>query len=183
MGTDKAFVVFDGQTLLARALELGQQACSHVRIVGSAEKFQTFAPVVEDIFRGCGPLGGIHAALRATRAELNLMLAVDSPFVTSALLEFLLEQARGSRATVTVPQSGGRLQPLCAVYRRAFADVAEKALRAGSFKVDALFDARTTVVISENELEASGFSTAMFRNLNTPEELTAAAEDLHVKNT
>ena len=106
MGTDKAFVMLDGRTLLARALEVARAVTSDVRIVGDAGKFAAFAPVVEDIFRGCGPLGGIHAALRASAAELNLMLAVDVPFVSAGLLEFLIARARGSAAIVTVPRVG-----------------------------------------------------------------------------
>ena len=57
MGADKAFVMLDGRTLLARLLELAHSVTSDVRIVGDAGKFASFAPVVEDVFRGCGPLG------------------------------------------------------------------------------------------------------------------------------
>src|ERR1700722_20940618 len=79
MGTDKAFVMLEGRTLLARALEVARAVTAEVRIVGDPEKFAAFAPVVKDAFPGCGPLGGIHAALRASTAELNLMLAADVP--------------------------------------------------------------------------------------------------------
>jgi molybdopterin-guanine dinucleotide biosynthesis protein A len=175
MGRDKAFVEFEGQTLLARALEVTRSVTSDVRIVGDAAKFAAFAPVVEDVFRGCGPLGGIHAALRASAAELNLMLAVDVPFVSSEFLQFLIARARESAATVTVVRTGGGWQPLCGVYRQKFADAAEKALRAGRYKIDALFETGTTRVIGEEELAAAGFSADMFRNLNTPEELAKAS--------
>lgn len=175
MGADKALVMLDGRTLLARVLELARSVTPDVRIVGDPAKFAAFAPVVEDVFRDCGPLGGIHAALRASQAELNLLLAVDVPFVSAALLRYLIRRARESRsATVTVAQSGGGWQPLCAVYRREFAEVADQSLRAGRFKIDALFDATRTQAISEEELAAGGFSASMFRNLNTREELAAA---------
>src|SRR6266849_10776941 len=94
MGTDKAFVTLDGRTLLARALDLARSVTSEVRIVGSAEKFAAFGPVVEDVFRECGPLGGIHAGLRSSPAELNLVLAVDLPFVSAELFRFLIGRAR-----------------------------------------------------------------------------------------
>jgi molybdenum cofactor guanylyltransferase len=174
MGTDKAFVVLDGRTLLERALEVARSVTGDVRIVGDRAKFAAFAPVVEDVFQACGPLGGIHAALQATRAELNLMLAVDVPFVTEELLTYLIDRARNAAASVTVPRVGGRWQPLCAVYRREFADVAEKALCARRYKIDALFDDVSVQAIGEEELGAVGFPAKMFRNLNTPEELTEA---------
>jgi molybdopterin-guanine dinucleotide biosynthesis protein A len=171
MGADKAFVMLDGQTLLARALELARSLTSDVRIVGDAAKFHEFAPAVEDIFRDCGPLGGIHAALRASQAELNLMLAVDVPFVSPEFLQFLMARARESKAIVTFARVQERRQPLCAVYRREFADIAEMALRAGRYKIDALFETETMQMIGEKDLLAGGFSVEMFRNVNTPEEL------------
>src|ERR1700689_5852825 len=126
MGADKAFVMLggrntDGSTLLARALEVVRSVTSEVRIVGDASKFASFAPVVEDIFRDCGPLGGIHAALRASPVELNLMLAVDTPFVSSSFLQYLIRQARRElAAVVVVPRLNTGWQPLCAMYRRGF---------------------------------------------------------------
>jgi molybdenum cofactor guanylyltransferase len=176
MGADKAFLMLHGRTLLARALQLARSVTSNVQIVGQAAKFRAFAPVVEDVFPGCGPLGGIHAALRASSAQWDLILAVDLPFVPQSLVKFLIGKATNSEAMLTVPRVAGGFQPLCAVYRRDFADVAEKALRSGRYKIDALFDANLMQVITEEDLQTRGFSAEMFRNLNTPEELAHAAE-------
>lgn len=177
MGADKAFVTLEGRTLLARALAVARSVTSDVRIVGDPAKFAPFAPVVEDVFRGCGPLAGIHAALRASQTELNLILAVDVPFVPPALLQYLIGRARNSMsATVTVVRAGGGWQPLCAVYRREFAEAAETALQVGRYKIDAIFETTRTQTITEEELEGAGFPPKMFRNLNTPEELSEASE-------
>ncbi len=175
MGADKALVEYAGRTLLARALDVARSVTPNVRIVGGPEKFAPFAPVVEDIFCDCGPLGGIHAALQSSLTELNLMLAVDTPFVSWAFLQYLISQARKApEAAVIVPRSDGTRQPLCAVYRREFADVAENALRAGRNRIDRLFEEARTRVIEQEEFEAAGFSPALFRNLNTPEEISGA---------
>ena len=171
MGTDKAFVLLDGRTLLTRMLDLARQVSSNVHVVGDPAKFAPFAPTIEDIFPGCGPLGGIHAALRCSPTDLNVILAVDVPFVSLALLDYLISRARNSDANVTLARAAGGLQPLCAVYRRSFADAAEDALRAGRYKIDALFALTNTQVIEEAQLEAAGFSPRVFRNLNSPEDL------------
>jgi ABC-type transporter Mla maintaining outer membrane lipid asymmetry ATPase subunit MlaF/molybdopterin-guanine dinucleotide biosynthesis protein A len=180
MGADKAFVPLQGRPLLVRALELARAVTPDVRIVGSAEKFASFGPVVEDRFRDSGPLGGIHAALRDSSTDLNLILALDVPFVSPAFLQYLVARARDSAALATVVRAGGGWQPLCAVYRREFADAAEAALRAGSFKIDALFNTVPTHQITETQLEQAGFAVTMFRNLNTREELEAAALEVGV---
>lgn len=175
MGTDKAFVTLDGRTLLARALDATRSVTPDVQIVGNPLRFAPFAPCVGDIFLGCGPLAGIHAALRTSQTDLNLILAVDLPFVSAPLLRFLVARARDSEtSTVTVPRSTQAWQPLCAVYRRHFADLAEKALRDGRYRIDALFSETQTHVITENELQAAGFSPRTFINLNTPEDLAEA---------
>ena len=174
MGADKAFLDFEGRPLLIRALDLVGSVTSEVKIVGSRGKFAPFAPVVEDVFQNCGPLGGIHAALRSSSADLNLMLAVDLPFVSEEFLQYLIGEARQtSDAVVTVPRAGGYWQSLCAIYRRQFAAVAENALRAGKYKIDPLFALVSIRGIEEDELQRAGFSQEVFCNLNTPAELQA----------
>src|SRR5437899_1580697 len=81
MGRDKAFLQLGDRTLLLRALDLASTVAAEVRIVGDATKLAAFGPVVEDVYRERGPLAAIHAALLSTTTELNLMLAVDLPFL------------------------------------------------------------------------------------------------------
>ena len=170
MGQDKALMKFGGRTLLTHALQLVTTAAGSARIVGSAAKFAAFGPVIEDIYSGQGPLAGIHAALVGTSTELNLIVAVDMPFVEPELLSYLVAQARRTPALVVVPASGGGLQPLCAVYRQALAEVAERSLRAGENKIDRLFSQVETQVIEQKDLERNGFTEEMFRNLNTEQD-------------
>jgi molybdopterin-guanine dinucleotide biosynthesis protein A len=148
-----------------------------VRIVGDANKFAAFGSVVEDVYHERGPLGGIHASLVSTTTELNLMLAVDLPFLQPEFLKYLISEAHRTGAVVTVPRAGGGLQPLCAVYRRAFAEVAERSLRQGRNKIDPLFGEVETRVVSQEDLSLAGFSGEMFRNLNTPEEWEEAKSE------
>ena len=174
MGTDKAFLELQGQTLLFRALQLVRSVTADFHIVGAREKFGRFGHVVEDLYFDRGPLGGIHAALSASSKDLNLILAVDLPQIEAAFLEYLIAKARAGEALVTVPRAGGGWQPLCAVYRRGFLDFADRALQEGRNKIDPLFKNISLAVIEESELTEAGFSTTMFQNLNTPEEFHAA---------
>lgn len=174
MGSDKAFLQLGEETFLSRALKAVGAVAEEVRIVGDAKKFAPFGQVVEDVYRDRGPLGGIHAALSSSTTPWNLMLAVDLPFVEREFLRYLLMGARESDATVTVPRSSGGLQPLCAVYQRRFAEVAEQSLRDGNNKIDVLFAKVETRVIEENELVRAGFSAEIFQNVNTPGEFEEA---------
>jgi len=176
MGADKAFLDFGGQTLLNRALTVIGAACDRVAIVGDPGRFAKYESVVADIFSGCGPLAGIHAALVHSSAELNLMLAVDMPFVSAELLGFLFSAAADeeNHAIITVPRTSRGFQPLCAVYRRDFSTTAEQALRAGKYKIDAAFSGVAVRVIEEAELAAAGFTEKSFFNVNTPQDRVVA---------
>jgi molybdopterin-guanine dinucleotide biosynthesis protein A len=196
MGADKAFLGLGGRTLLDRALALAASVAGGgaatpggaverrstgskpVFIVGDPAKFAAFAPAVQDIYPDRGPLGGIHAALRSSNADLNLMLAVDLPFVSAQLLNHLLLRAEKSGAVVTVPYVEGRYQPLSAVYRKEFAVVAEAALARGKNKIDPLFAEVQLCVVSREELADACVSTTAFRNVNTPEGWEQAKREL-----
>lgn len=178
MGADKAFLKFQNATLLERSLRIAEQVVDQVRVSGPRKKFGPEA--IEDIFPDCGPLGGIHAVLRSSESDLNLILAVDLPFVEADFLRFLLRQAQaetGENSPVAVvPRAAGGWQPLCAFYRKAFADAAEKALRERRYKIDSLFSQVPICPVEEAEILQAGFSLRMFDNLNTPDELKQAED-------
>src|ERR1700733_1676044 len=120
MGRDKAFLKLGGHTLLELAVAKPRGLPANVAIVGSQAKFAAFAPVVEDEYLERGPLGAIHAALAKSTTEWNFILAVDMPFVDGAFPQWLSGEAQQNEAVVTVTRPQGRLQPLCAVYRKRF---------------------------------------------------------------
>lgn len=175
MGRDKSALDLNGKTLLQAMREKAYAVTDDVRIVGSRERFGSEA--IEDIFPDRGPLGGIHAALKQSTSELNLMLAVDLPFLETKFLEFLIAEAKRSGAVVSVPRTQQGWQPLCAVYYGSFAKLAEEALRAGRNKIDALFERTSLRVIDEKEIISGGYSLEMFENLNTPEDFSRAARN------
>lgn len=173
MGRDKAMLEVGGKRLLDRVLETVRQVAPRVRIVGDPLKLSSFAPVVPDRYAERGPLGGIHAALMSSRTELNLMMAVDLPFVPAGFLEYLVTRAGGG-ASVTLARTALGFQPLCAVYRRDFAEKATAALDEGRNRIDLLFSQVTTSIIEPEELQREGFPEQIFMNVNTPAEYEEA---------
>jgi len=174
MGEDKAMIPLRGQTLLETALSTVRAVAGEVSILGAPELYSGYAPTIADIFPGCGPLGGIHAALSQTRTEFNLIIGVDTPFLSAPLLAYLAERALASRKTVTAPVIRDYPQPLCAVYSRDFLPIAGRALEAGNYKIVPLFPAERTLLIPETELAEFAFTAEMFDNLNTREDLERA---------
>ncbi len=174
MGQDKASVTLNGLTLLEHALAALREVCHDVAILGKHELYGPISRVYEDIFPGCGPLGGIHAALSSSKTQFNLIIAVDTPFLEPEFLSYLADKAIESNAIVTTPEIDDYTQPLCTVYSLDFRSIAEQALRQGNYKIVPLFPKDRTLVIKEAELRRFAFAADMFENLNTPEDLARA---------
>lgn len=172
MGTEKALLPIQGKSLIDTAIAQARTICEDIFIVGPKETFAPYGRIVKDVYPGCGPLGGIHAALGRSQTKLNLMMAVDTPLVSSEFVAHLAEVARSANAIVTLPRTAQGLQPLCAIYRTDFLPIAEKALKEGRLKLDALFHPATTRVIDveNDEMRLLGFTAALFDNLNTRED-------------
>ena len=180
MGSDKALLELYGRPLLEHMLELARSVCPQVCVVGNPEKFSRLAPVIPDLYAGQGPLAGIHAGLTHSETNLNLILGVDLPFLEADFLSYLISQSRTSGSVVTVPVADGFAQTLCAVYRREFAELAGRALRAGRNKVDAIFPQTSVRQVFDEELVKAGFGPGMFRNVNTPEDWRQAQQALRL---
>jgi molybdopterin-guanine dinucleotide biosynthesis protein A len=173
MGSDKALLPFRGENLLEVALGKARRVSPMPIIVGDRGLYSAFGEVIEDRFPGGGPLGGIHAALCATKTELNLVLSVDMPLMTGDFLNWLAQLAARGEESAFVPEAQGKRQPLCAVYRRVAKSVIEQALRMGDFKVDHIFPLIPTRYVPEDELLAAGFSSDIFCNVNTRDDYEA----------
>jgi len=173
MGSDKALLPIGRANLLRITLDRARSVVPAPVIVGSRERYSDYGEVIEDIFPGCGPLGGIHAALETTRTDVSLIMSVDTPLMTAEFMRWLLTLAAAGNELAIVPEADGRLQPLCAAYRRAALGEVDAALRRGEFKVDRVFARLPTRFIPDSEWLAAGFAAEIFRNVNTPEEYHA----------
>jgi molybdopterin-guanine dinucleotide biosynthesis protein A len=174
MGRDKAVITLHGRTLLETSLATLRGVAPEVFILGAPHIYSAYGAAIPDIFPGCGPLGGIHAALSRTATRHNLILAVDTPFVSREFLAYLADRAIDSSATVTIPEVAGYLEPACTVYTRDFLAIAQAALQRGDHKITPLLPKDRTLVIREAELTRFAFNAEMFENLNTPEDLERA---------
>src|SRR5881394_2170013 len=83
LGRDKANLDWHGRPLLNHMVELLATVCDPVRIVGRGD--------LPDAIPGLGPIGGIFTALMSTATDLNLIVAVDLPLLTSHFLNDLKE--------------------------------------------------------------------------------------------
>src|SRR5262245_16685696 len=113
-GRDKGALVVDGQSIRARQLTTLSHVASDVLIVGGVSAVSGPTRVVADVVDGCGPMGGLHAALTCASSDVVFVVACDMPYVTAPFVAHLLDLAAGADAVL--PRTEGRYHPLCAVY-------------------------------------------------------------------
>lgn len=173
MGRPKSSLLIAGETMLDRQIRLLRSLARRVVVIGGTSEFSKDFNVyrVPDVETDRGPLAGIYTALLQTRTEFNLILGCDLPFVNRRLLGYLATRAMAAGSDVTVPRSrDGRLQPLCAVYRRQARYAVQASLAAGNNKLRSFFPRVRCGAIPWRDLSCAGFRPSIFGNMNTPED-------------
>jgi molybdopterin-guanine dinucleotide biosynthesis protein A len=185
-GQDKSALVVDGRTILDRQIAELSQITSDILVVSGALTRQlaagpTGARHIADLVPGCGPLGGVHAALTLAHGDAVFVIACDMPGVDATFVAYLLDLARDADAVVprydvrgprSAPDTGDNTgcHPLCAVYTRTCLDPIARRLADRRLKmVDLLADVRTRFVTAE-EIERFGDARRLLANVNTPAE-------------
>ena len=158
--------------MLERQIRVLRSVARRVMVVGGQPGYlhELDVPCVPDAVTARGPLGGIYTALLQSRTEFSLVLGCDLPFVNRNLLACLMLRAKAEGSDVTVPRSpDGRLQPLCAVYRRRALYAVRTRLAQGQNKLSGFFPMVRCTAIPWRELADAGFRAPVFDNMNTPD--------------
>lgn len=179
MGQDKALLPFKGKPLIQHVIERLAGLADEILIITDQRRRYVFqnAAVIPDILPGCGPLGGLHTALKTSHAEVILAAACDMPFANPAIFAHALRILEKENLDAVVPSSGSGLEPLHAVYRCATClPLVEQALAAGERKLITWFPSARVRILEPTELQSFDPQGLAFWNLNTPEDLKQAEE-------
>lgn len=180
MGEDKRRLVLQGQTLLARAVTLLQDAGAGRVLISGADDLATLVlgqacVGVPDLFPHSGPPGGLYSVLAYLqgRATLDaaplLLIPVDMPLLTAPTLRHLLSAAQAAQCChyegEVFPCVVRATPALHAHLRELFAAGAEPGGKR-SMKAILKFAGAKTIAIAPAH-------AAEFRNVNTPEDWQA----------
>lgn len=169
MGRDKSLLPLEGMPLIAHSTRLMQSFFREVIIVSDLPQKYEFLnlEIIPDMFKGAGPLGGMHAALSHARTETVFISSCDIPLVPSQLLEYILDF--DSPRHTRIPRHLGILQPLFGLYDRDLIPIFEKHLLNSNFRVLSALE-ETAYVPVEISPGLSFYSSDMFSNVNDPED-------------
>jgi molybdopterin-guanine dinucleotide biosynthesis protein A len=185
MGRDKALMPFLGRPLIQRVVDRLTPLADELIVTTNRPEDYRFLdlPLFPDLKPGRGALGGLYTALSSATCEAVAVVACDMPFASTLLLEAASRLLVEQEVDVVIPDSGGGLEPLHAVYRRETCLPAiESAIEADKWRLISWFPQVKVHTIQPDELKTYDPSGLAFWNLNTPEEFTEAEETAKREN-
>ena len=195
MGTDKAELVVDGETLLERAIRCATAAGARSIVVvgGSVRTATDQVRFIEDSIPGSGPLAALIDGLRALSSDhpeavpgvaqsVAVFVAVDHPDLQPTELVTLARrlQLLPDQVMAVVPEVNGRSQPLHGAYRLALAGPLADVLAAGE---RSLWGALSTFAVDRPDRSGEPGAVS-YRDLDDPRQFAEYnAEHAEIRRT
>lgn len=185
MGVDKTLLPVDGESLLARVVEVVGQVCAHTVVVTNRPEalvdvgLPADVPVLVDEVAYQGPLGGLVTALKDAPDDWVLAVAADMPWLQADFVRALWAAREGAQVVVPVTDKG--TEPLLALYHRDCLPVARKVLDSGRRRLVAMFGDLRVVEVPVEELRGADPGLVSLFNVNTPEDLMEARESVQTE--
>lgn len=171
-GITKANVVIDGETIISRMISTISDLFVEIIIVtNKPEEFQEFIQykIVEDQYLKAGPLGGIHAALKASSEDAIFVFAGDMPFLDKEIITDQINEFNKREHDVLIPEVDQFIEPLHAIYRKSVLNDLERFLSKGNSR--AVRDFLSEVNVGYLQIPKTEKTEIAFTNINSPSDL------------
>ena len=173
-GNDKSLAMLAGRPLLAHLIErLGPQV-DRLALSSNADPAQFAAfglPVIADVLTGFqGPVAGIHAGLARYPDDFVVAVAVDLPLLPTDLIGRLHAALDTSECAYA---SDGKHHALAILFRPGMAEVVHAYLTRGGRNLRDFLGRHGVPAVFDRPSDRG-----LFMNLNTPEALARAEQEL-----
>lgn len=168
MGSDKALLELDGESLLQHLIKKGDKHFDEVVLLSGGKTYPVNNRQLTDDFENAGPLAGLHKALKdgADHSLSHIAItAVDLPNLSDQTIKKLSALIPADSEDAVMLKSGDRYQPLAGVYRTELFEKLEQYLSTGNRMVFGFANKLNYSVIEVDAKE--------LKNVNSPEDLTS----------
>jgi molybdopterin-guanine dinucleotide biosynthesis protein A len=174
-GQDKSLLPVAGKTLIRHII--GQLEPHFSEIIIGANETEKYGflklPLVPDIEKDKGPLGGIHACLLASSNYINFITACDIPLMNIELIKNMIILAADADIVMPVTKDQ-KYEPLFAVYKKSAIAPIEEILKNNGRRVIELLKylkCRTVEIDGDN----------WYKNLNSEEDYRNFIDDVTIR--
>ena len=173
-GSNKAFVEIDGVRLLDRVAAVMTSIFRHVVLLTNTPEQYAYLhmPMVEDLVKGFGPMGGIYTGLTTLSDEAGFFVACDMPFLRERLIHHMVDVREDFDAVV--PRVDWMLEPLHALYSKECRPVLHDAIEHNQHQIVKCLAGMRVRYVDEEELRLWDPDLRSFFNINKPQDLRGA---------
>ncbi|HHF98024.1 MAG TPA: molybdenum cofactor guanylyltransferase [Candidatus Aerophobetes bacterium] len=191
IGNCKAFLKIGRKNLLEKVLceiDKAKEKREEVVLVGGKfsekkDKMELFRgrklKVIEDVYPGKGPLGGIYSGLLFSESEFNFVVGCDMPFLNWKFISYMRYLPRDYDILLPSHQKG--VEPLHAIYSKSCLPIIERKLKEGKLNIRSIFPYLKIRFVGEEEIKNFSSPDLLFFNVNTLDDLKRA-EKLEKRN-
>jgi molybdopterin-guanine dinucleotide biosynthesis protein A len=178
MGRQKAFLPYEGKTMIERRYESMRDLFGEIVLVANDPDAysQLSVDVVKDIIPNRGPLVGILSALLVAQYEYVFVIACDMPLIDNKLIREMCQQRHDKDVLVLSHDQG--VEPLLGVYSKKCVEPLEQAIFADQLKAhDFLAGVNAQLFAFDAERYSSGGALPPYFNVNTPQDYSRLLTD------
>jgi molybdopterin-guanine dinucleotide biosynthesis protein A len=168
-GSDKVLSQFKGKPLIGHVVDTIQPLFDEIILIGHKRKVLKNFRVEEDIRPGCGPLGGIYTALKATDADYCFVCATDMPNLNTGFISHMISLT--DNHDIVMPMWSKGREPLHAIYRRSLISSIASLLDQNILRIFSLIELSDTLFIPEETIRMYGDPAILFSNINTQHDM------------
>jgi molybdopterin-guanine dinucleotide biosynthesis protein A len=170
-GANKALVEVGGTSLIERVVRVMKAVFEEVILITNTPEDYSFLelPMVGDLIRGLGPIGGVYTGLATISTDAGFFVACDMPFLNAGLLRHIVKAREGFDAVV--PRMGWMLEPLHALYTKNCLPAIKSLIDSHDSQIARCFQKVRVRYMDEEELRAFDPELWSFFNINKPQDL------------
>lgn len=167
MGRDKANLEIKDQTFIKKLTKELDFFEEKMIARGANESFDGIDwNIIPDLYEGCGPIGGLHAALKHCKSEALVCLPCDLPLLETSFVQWMVSHLKDGYDAIICRSLGGRTHPLCGIYRKTAVEILEAQIAGGDYRMMyALEKMKVKYVVADSESKE-----AQLWNVNTPKD-------------
>lgn len=175
MGFDKQLLTFGKQPLILMQVEMLKRVFQEIIIVtNTPEQYRLRScMIIEDEKKNFGPLGGIHAGLKASSSQYSYVIACDMPHIHVEYIQYMktLIHTAEKDLEAVVTMLGEWLEPFNGFYGKGLISKIEEKIQQKEHKIFNLLKGAVVLYIPESTARRFSPEWEMFMNLNTAEDV------------
>ena len=173
-GRNKALVEINGIRLIERVIGVVEPLFENLLVITNAPQDYAYLnlPMVEDLIKGLGPLGGIFTGLKTISDEAGFFVACDMPFLNAELIRHMAHLTEDF--DVVVPKLDWKIEPLHAIYSKSCIPAITELIENRDYQIFNFFKKVRVRYLSAREIREFDPELKFLLNINRPEELVNA---------